>query len=157
MPNAVFDSTVLVSAFLTRRGVAAVLLRHTNEGAFSAFLSEEILAETQSVLLDETRRIRQRYHYPNESVHLFIEGLRDIISVVTDLPSVTVVTRDPKDDIVIATALKAQVSHIITRDDDLLSLREYEGITMITPEAFMRLLREQGLIGVTVASSNDDI
>jgi putative PIN family toxin of toxin-antitoxin system len=147
MPNAVFDSTVLVSAFLTRRGVAAVLLRHAHEGAFSAFLSEAILAETQRVLLDDERSIRRRYHYPNESVHLFVEGLRDIIAAVTDLPSVTVVTRDPKDDIVIATALKAHASHIITRDDDLLSLREYEGITMITPEAFMGLLRQQGLIG----------
>jgi AbrB family looped-hinge helix DNA binding protein len=33
---------------------------------------------------------------------------------------------------------------IITRDDDLLSLRQYEGIIMIMPEAFMGLLREQG-------------
>ena len=100
MPNAVFDSTVLVSAFLTRRGVAVVLLRHAHEGAFSAFLSEEILAETQGVLLDDERRIRRRYHYPNESVHLFIEGLHDIGRVITDLPPVTVVARDPKDDIV---------------------------------------------------------
>ena len=146
MPNAVFDSTVLVSAFLTLRGVAAVLLRHAHEGAFSAFLSEEILTEIQRVLLDDERRIRRRYHYPNESVHLFIEGLRDIIPVVTDLPPITVVARDPKDDMVIATALKAHASYIITRDDDLLSLREYESITMITPEAFMGLLREQGRV-----------
>jgi predicted nucleic acid-binding protein len=55
-----------------------------------------------------------------------------------------VVLRDPKDDMVIATALQAHVSYIVTRDDDLLSLRSYEGMTMITPEAFMGLLRERG-------------
>jgi predicted nucleic acid-binding protein len=95
MRSAVVDSTVLVSAFLTPSGVSALLLRHAHGGVVSAFLSEDILAETQNVLLDDGRRIRRRYHYPNESVHLFIEGLR----------------------------------------------------AMITPEHFMRLLREQGLIG----------
>ena len=83
---------------------------------------------------------------PPPITHLFIEGLHDIIPVMTDLPPVTAVARDPKDDIVIATALKARASYIITRDDDLLSLRQYEGITMISPEAFMGLLREQGRV-----------
>jgi predicted nucleic acid-binding protein len=79
-------------------------------------------------------------------VHLFIDGLRDLVPVVTDLPSVTVVARDPKDDMVIATALKAPASYIITRDDDLLALGQYQHISMVTPEAFMGLLREQGRI-----------
>lgn len=147
MPTAVLDSTVLVSAFLTPRGVSAILLRHAHEGAFSLFLSHEILDETANVLLDDQRRrIRRRYRYPDASVHLFIDGLRDLVPVVTDLPPVTVVVRDPKDDMVIATALKAPASYIITRDDDLLALGQYQNISMVTPEAFMGLLREQGRI-----------
>jgi len=94
MPTAVLDSTVLVSAFLTPRGVSAILLRHVHEGAFSLFLSHEILDETANVLLDDQRRLHRRYRYPEASVHLFIDGLRDLVPVVTDLPSVTVVARD---------------------------------------------------------------
>jgi putative PIN family toxin of toxin-antitoxin system len=146
MPSAVFDSTVLVSAFLTPSGVSALLLRHAHEGAFSLFLSDEIFDETARVLLDDQRRIRRRYQYPNESVHLFIDGLRDLVPAVTALPAVTVVARDPKDNMVIATALKARSSYLITRDDDLLSLGQYEDITIITPEAFMGLLRDQGRV-----------
>jgi putative PIN family toxin of toxin-antitoxin system len=144
MPSAVLDSTVLISAFLAQRGVSNELLRHAREGAFLLFLSDEILNEAQGVLLDEERRHRQRYHYPNEEAINFIEGLRAFAHPVTDLPQVTVVIRDPNDDMVIATAQRAQVAYIVTRDKDLLSLEHHEGITMITPEAFIAIVRERG-------------
>jgi predicted nucleic acid-binding protein len=57
-----------------------------------------------------------------------------------------VVIRDPNDDMVIATALKANAASIVTRDDDLLSLQRYEDIAIFTPEAFMAMLRERGMI-----------
>jgi len=84
------------------------------------------------------------YHYPNEEAIHFIEGLRVFAHLVTDLPQVTVVIRDPNDDMVIATAQRAQAAYIVTRDKDLLSLQHYEGITMITPEAFIAIVRERG-------------
>jgi len=84
MPSAVLDSTVLISAFLAQRGVSNQLLRHAREGAFLLCLSEEILEEAQGVLLDEERRHRQRYHYPNEEAINFIDGLRAFAHLVTD-------------------------------------------------------------------------
>jgi len=45
---------------------------------------------------------------------------------------------------VLATARAADATYLITRDLDLLSLQSYEGITIITPEAFMAVLREHG-------------
>jgi putative PIN family toxin of toxin-antitoxin system len=143
MPSAVLDSTVLISAFLAQRGVSNELLRHAREGVFLLCLSEEILHEAQGVLLDEERRHRQRYHYRNaEAIH-FIEGLRDFAHLVANIPEVTVVIRDPNDDMVVATAQRAQAASIVTRDKDLLSLQHYKGITMIPPEAFIALVRER--------------
>src|SRR5438093_795008 len=143
MLSAVLDSTILISAFLAQRGVSNELLRHAREGAFRLFLSEEIIEEAQGVLLDEERRHRQRYHYPNEEALNFVEGLRVFAHLVTDLPQVSVVIRDPNDDMVVATAQRAQAAYIVTRDKDLLSLHHYEGITMITPEAFIAIVRAQ--------------
>ncbi len=143
MPSAVLDSTVLISAFLAQRGVSNALLRHAREGAFLLYLSEEILAEAQGVLLDEERRHRRRYHYPNEAAITFIDGLRDFAHLVTDLPQLTVVIRDPNDDMVIATAVRAHAAYIVTRDRDLLTLQTHENITILTPEAFMAILRER--------------
>ena len=144
MPSAVLDSTVLISAFLAQRGVSNELLRHAREGAFLLCLSAEILDEAQGVLLDEERRHRQRYHYPNEEAISFIDGLRAFAHLVTDIPELTVVIRDPNDDMVVATAQRAQVAYIVTRDKDLLSLQRYGDITMITPEAFIAIVRERG-------------
>jgi putative PIN family toxin of toxin-antitoxin system len=144
MPSAVLDSTVLISAFLAQRGVSNELLRHARAGAFLLFLSEEILNEALGVLLDDKRRHRQRYHYPHEEAINFIDGLRAFAHLVTYIPEVTVVIRDPNDDMVVATAQRAQVAYIVTRDKDLLSLQHYEGITMITPEAFIAIVRAHG-------------
>jgi uncharacterized protein len=137
--TAVIDSTVLVSAFLTEGGVSAALLRFAREGVFLVFLSEDILTETQHTLAYP--RIRERYNYTDAEVVDFLNKLRVAVNIVTDLPQVIVVTRDPNDDMVIATAARAQAAYIVTRDNDLLSLQQYADITIITPEDFIAIVR----------------
>jgi predicted nucleic acid-binding protein len=51
MLHAVADSTVLVSAFLRKEGVSAVLLRYAAGGVFALSLSHAIVSETETVLL----------------------------------------------------------------------------------------------------------
>jgi len=141
MPSAVLDSVVLISAFLKPEGVAGLVLNQAYERTFDLFLAEEILAETGQVLL-EAARIRRRYVYPDESVHRFIRGLRGIAHLTGSLPPLAgIVKRDPNDDMIVACALAAGADYIVTRDDDLLSLHTYATIAMITPEAFMSILR----------------
>jgi putative PIN family toxin of toxin-antitoxin system len=139
--TAVIDSTVLVSAFLTEGGVSAELLRFAREGVFLVFLSEDILAETQHTLAYP--RIRECYNYTEDDVADFLNRLRIAATLVDALPQVTVV-RDPNDDMVIATAVQAHAAYIVTRDNDLLSLQQYEDITIMSPEAFIAIVRERG-------------
>ena len=47
------------------------------------------------------------------------------------------ITRDPKDDHVLACAIYAGADYIITRDNDLLVLKEYNGIKIVKPEEFL--------------------
>jgi len=139
-PKAVFDSTILVSAFLTPAGVSAALLQQARGGAFQLYLAEDIIDEVQHTLL-EYERIRRRHPYSNEEVREFCAMLRVVARPVRDLPGLTGVSRDPKDDVIIACALKARAQYLVTRDDDLLSLGTYRRIQMITPEAFSEFLR----------------
>ena len=108
-------------------------------------LSPALIAETERVLR-ERPHIRRCYHYTDDDVSEFSQSLHRSFSLVTGLPDLTGIVRDPNDDMVIATALKAHAAYIVTRDDDLLSLGQYENITILTPEAFMGLLREQGRV-----------
>ena len=142
MLRVVFDSTVLVSAFLTQKQLSAQLLSQARRGVFSLYLSEAIVIETQQTLL-ESEHIRKRYVYPDESVFAFTQGLRAAVHLLSDPPVISGVVRDPNDDMVIACAVAAQATYLVARDKDLLSLKQYQGISIVTPEAFMQLLREQ--------------
>ena len=141
-PTAVLDSTILVSAFLAEKQLSAQLLRQARRGAFIVCLSDPILAETQRVLL-QSEHIRARYSYPDHKVLDFTQGLRSVARLLSDLPAVRGVSRDPNDDMIIACAVKARAHFIVTRDKDLLALGAYQQITMVSPEEFMHWLREQ--------------
>lgn len=143
MPRAVVDTTVLVSAFLTPRGVAAECLRRAREGVFEIVVAPPILEEMQDRLLHR-RRIRRRYPYSDEQVRRYHRLLGLTSRVVTDLPAVAGVVRDPNDDMVIACALAAGAAYVVTRDKDLLSLGAYQGIRMVTPRQFLDLLEGSG-------------
>jgi len=121
MLNAVADSTVLVSAFLRKEGVSAVLLRHAAGGVFALSLSHVMVTETETVLL-EREHIRRRYPYSNEEVVQFCQTLQGSFPLVTNLPPLSGIVRDPNDDMVLATACAAHATYLITRDLDLLTV-----------------------------------
>lgn len=50
------------------------------------------------------------------------------------------VTRDPKDDAVVACAKEGQADYIVSGDQDLLVLDSYEGIQIVTPQQFVDIL-----------------
>jgi hypothetical protein len=58
--------------------------------------------------------------------------LRDIIGAE--------VTRDPKDNPVVACAVEGRAGYIVSGDLDLLDLGEHRGIQVVTPRRFLELL-----------------
>jgi len=63
--------------------------------------------------------------YLEDAVHIQITG------------KIAGVCRDPNDDMVIECAVEAGATVIVTGDKDLLSLREYRGIRMLTAREFV--------------------
>ena len=136
----VLDSVVAVSAFLTE-GLTADLVSQCQENV-NLYTAEEILQEIRYVLLEKPH-IRNRYTYSSNTVETFINYLTDISTVVTQLPKIRVIERDPKDDMIIACAVAASANYIISRDRDLLDLGNYQQIQIITPKEFMQILRSK--------------
>jgi hypothetical protein len=141
MPRVVLDTTALVSAFLNARsgGAAFELLRFAHEERFELVLSEPILTEVADVLLTRPH-LRTRYRYPDNAVATYVNGLRRAATLVTDLPQLSVV-RDKADDIILATAVAATADYLCTRDRDLLDLRRYDRIVILSPEALFAVIR----------------
>ena len=141
MPRAVLDSSVLISAFLTPTGTCAEVLRVASRGAFVSCLSPEILAETARSLLRDAK-LQVRYGYDRAKVEEFGRRLFAGAEVVTDLPPRRFVPEDPKDDMVVATAVRARADYLVTGDrKHLLSLGTCGGVQIVSPRQFLELLR----------------
>jgi putative PIN family toxin of toxin-antitoxin system len=143
MLRAVLDTTILVSALLkpAEEGPSYSVLRLARDGAYEAYLSDDILEETAQVLLT-SKRIRQRYSISPRDVIEYCESLAQLATIVSDIPEIRVV-RDPNDDMILGCAIAAHADVLVTRDKDLLTLETYEGIAILAPEDFLRLLRER--------------
>jgi uncharacterized protein len=140
MLKAVLDSSALVSVFLTPSGVVATLLTRAEQGAFSLCLSEAIVAETVATLMREKHRVR--YRYSAERVEQFRRTLTDTAgALLRDLPPIRAVPNDPKDDMIVATAVAAGADYLVTGDRrHLLPLGTYAGVRIVTPRQFLDLL-----------------
>jgi uncharacterized protein len=140
--KAVLDTSVLVSAFLVPKGPARELLGRAEAGEFVACLAEEILAEAGRVLAYP--RIRGKYRFEDQDAADYLLLLRAVARVIGPLPRLKAVARDPNDDMVVACAVKAKAAHVVTRDKDLLDLKAYRRIKVVSPEDYLALLRDAG-------------
>ena len=66
--------------------------------------------------------------------------LQEHSTIVKSLPEIQAVECDPKDDMTVACAVAANADYTVSRD--LLDLVEYQGIRIVSPEAFIEILRE---------------
>ena len=145
MPRVVLDSSILVSAFIAPQTELMHLLRQPLRSRYELILSEEILAETAKSLLTK-ERVRQYATYSDEDVHTYLAWLISVAKLVDDISELNAVPDDPKDNMVVATAVAAQADYLVTGDRrHLLPMKEYQGIPIISARSFLDLLEsEQG-------------
>ena len=58
------------------------------------------------------------------------------------MPEISVIERDPKDDMIVACAVAVSADYIVSRDKHLLDLGSYQDVRIVAPESFMQTLRE---------------
>ena len=129
----VLDTNVIISAFATRGLCAEIfevcLLEHT------IILSDHILAEVAKALLKKIR-------VPLAIQQDILRYLKENAVVVKPEKLPKSVCRDKNDDGIIGTAIASGASYSITGDEDLLSLKIYRSITIITPRQFWHIARQ---------------
>lgn len=129
--RAVLDTNVLVSGILhegTSRGVLDAARRRAFEWS------------TSPVLLRELEEVLERF-LPRPVVGETLTALEEL-AVVVEPADVPRVTRDPDDDHVVAAAVAAGASFLVTGDKDLMALAGYEGFEIIAPVEFLRVLAQ---------------
>lgn len=134
MIKAVLDVNILISGLFWKgpsRRVVDFVIVHRIE----SITSPNILAELEAVLYEDFSDI------PYSRIE---EIIRDILSysrlVAAERISVKGL-RDIKDTKIIACALAGKAEYIVTGDKDLLVLKEYKGVRIVTPKAFLDIAK----------------
>ena len=126
----VLDTNVVVAAL-----VAEGLCREVVHRA----VRMRILASSAR-LMDELDVTLRRKFAVTPAAHAFLKAFRRHIPLVQPVTLPKAICRDPNDDVVLATAVAAKANLIITGDQDLLVLKAYEGIDIISPRRFLEWL-----------------
>ena len=130
--KAVFDTNVLIAAFLTE-GLCSGLLLRARKQAFNLVLCDDIIGEFQGIL---TKKFKLSSSDISEITTIVTEATSEILHQTASLGRIC---RDPDDDMVIACAVDANADYIVTGDEDLLILKRYKDIVIINPRNFESL------------------
>ncbi len=138
MPRIVLDTVVLVRGLINPYGVWGRLVFEW-AGHYQLVISPPLLAE----YLEVTARPELTRKFKSLPDHL-----RDMLDLLSQAEIVTLAEtppfeRDPNDAHVLATAVQGGVDYLISADNDLLDLKEYEGIPVLSAYEFVRLLEQE--------------
>ncbi len=130
----VLDTNIWLSALLWG-GLPDQITQIAEIGQIQIFSSEPLLTELASTLT--TTKIQRRIDLIGitaESVYL---ATRRVVTIVPIEELTILQLRDPKDAIVLATAISANADAIISGDQDLLVLVDFAGIPILSPREFL--------------------
>lgn len=139
MTRAVFDVNLLVSGFIGANRAESVpgeLLRRWEAGNFDLVLSDHLRENVERVL--QRRYFRERV--TAEQRRRFDRALVRRAEWTAITETVSGVAPDDEDDLVLATALSANVPYLVTGDAALRRVGSYQGVTILTPREFLALL-----------------
>jgi uncharacterized protein len=126
------DTNILVSALIYRRGKPYQLLRIALEGVITMTVSQAIIDETADVLA-------RKFGASTEDISEAKAIIADAARTITPTVQLDVIKEDPPDNRILECAVSARSNYIITGDNDLLRLRQYDAIRIVTVAEFIEL------------------
>ena len=136
----ILDANVFVSAAI-RKGPSHRLVDEWLSGVarFEIVLCPALVAEIRSVL---TTRPRLRKWISLDDARVFVDTVASAVDLVDDPEQIIALTRDAKDDYLVALARQHDVQVIVTGDKDLLEWSEQEP-PVVNPAEFEARLNDR--------------
>ena len=127
----VLDTNVLISA---------IAFGGKPKDILDFVLEEKIIAITSPILLAEFKEIyRKKFPLLKEDFELTIENIEEIFGIIQPLKTLDLL-RDNDDNRVLEAAVEGKCNYIVTGDKELLNLGNYQGIKIVTPDQFLKML-----------------
>ncbi|MBI5194887.1 MAG: putative toxin-antitoxin system toxin component, PIN family [Nitrospirae bacterium] len=125
----VFDSNIFISAFVIPGSQAEKAVFRIINNHDSLILSKTIIDEVLSVLAHKFSRDREAI----SRIAVYLAGLGEIVHTIR---SITVL-RDVPDNRILECAVSGKADVIVTGDKQMLALKEYKGIKIITLKEYL--------------------
>lgn len=134
--TAVFDTNILLSALLSPNSNPFRCLALAKIEQLESVTCKEILDEFAEKLL-------LKFKFSEEVTQVAVEEVQSLSRLVTISGTLKAVPNDPDDDMVIECAVAGDATHIVTGDKHLLTLKAYQGISIIKASEFVALLSQK--------------
>jgi putative PIN family toxin of toxin-antitoxin system len=128
----VIDPNVFVSATITPKGALGPIVALIDDGVLVPVVTQHLVDEVVDVL---GRPKLAKYVKPGAGA-VFEDQMRRLGEWHADIAEPPAVTRDPKDDYLVALALGAGAEAITSGDDDLHAARDL-GVVVLTPRELL--------------------
>ena len=103
-------------------------------------LGEYQLIISAKILVEVSDKLRNKFQFPEENIQELIDILM-IYCHVIDVTSKFNAVRDKKDNKIIECAFDGKADYIVTGDPDLLELKEFKNIRIITAKDFLKIIQ----------------
>ena len=133
----VVDTNVLVSAFLWK-GTPGQLIELAGEKECRLFTSRVLIDELAEVL--QRKKLTKQVQATGFTAAQMLRNYQKLATTVTARRLAQQVSRDADDDAVLACALAAQADLIVSGDDDLLVLKQFQEIRIVTPAQAVNMI-----------------
>ena len=143
MIRAVLDAKVYVSAAVRPDGPPGQIIDgFLRGGSFEIVMSQAVVEEALRALTYPKVR---KYIRPGLDAELWFEDIVVLCHLVAAEHEVEGASKDRDDDKYIAAAIEGRAGFVVAGDSDLLDLKEYDGIRIVSPRVFLDLLVAQNL------------
>jgi putative PIN family toxin of toxin-antitoxin system len=139
LPRAVLDTIVFLRALINPQPRCGRLLGELAD-RYELALSPPIIAEVLEVL--HRPSLRAKLPQIGDTDAAMTIGLMELALIVEPTEAARA-SRDPDDDVVLACALAAHATDLVTEDKDLLTLADLHGVKIVQPSTFLALLEAE--------------
>jgi len=136
----VVDTNILVSAFLWQ-GTPGRLVEMAGEKECYLFTSRVLLDELADVL--QRKKLAKQVQATGLSAAQLLRNYQKLATTITARRLAQQVSRDLDDDAVLACALAARADLIVSGDADLLVLKQFQGMRIVTPAQALKMIGGQ--------------
>lgn len=134
MVKVTFDVNILISSTLWEGSVAQKLL-------FKLIQSDSEIFSTNGILTEYQKVLKRDFEFSDDRIAKIMEKIIMFVTIIETNSKVEAVKDDLDDNKILECALDSGSEYLISYDKHLLKLKEFQGVKIIKPEEFLKILK----------------